>query len=577
MSLLMDALKKAEQEKKAAAKKRDILNDSGIHLQQTGDHNTDPNEPAESAPAEQAPTTVTPEAGADISSPDISLEPFDGAPSQAYDEISELEEYAPKIEAEVDPPGLEVASDDTQDIDQAADTGGSASTVLNHTDKLEAPRISPEPVTEVDMDQTFHGVELDKTFDSELLEATVQGEPFKPEEFQKSFDETLPGVPAAQLARDIGSQDQPTPVAAQTIFTATSTPAKPSSGFRWLLIGLAFLAVGSALVFYYFSVTPVQRDIPSPIVARGVETIISSSAVENVLPPAGAPPVPISSVETLAGPSISGPVTEVPVGTDIVTAGTPVVDGIGQGLDEQPSEGQTTDGQAPPQISDTADESRSELTPQAGLPEVIEPPSSLIKISRRQRPAGNNQLIQEAFTAFQAGDYGLAETKYRQAQQQLPNNRDVMLGLAAIAGRQGNTSEALTIYIQLLRQNPLDNMARAAVLGYQYGNNLTESVSMIKTMLFDAPDQPILHFTLGKLYAARTNWSEAQKAFFDAYRLDSSNPDYALNLAVSLDRLGQQQTALDYYSVAVELASNSPAGFNTAQVQERINTLNTGN
>ena len=132
----------------------------------------------------------------------------------------------------------------------------------------------------------------------------------------------------------------------------------------------------------------------------------------------------------------------------------------------------------------------------------------------------------------------------------------------------------LIFNLHLLQLNPLDNIARAAVVGYQYGTNTTASISIIKSMLFDAPDQPLLHFTLGKLHASKPKWPEAQEAFFNAYRLDTSNPDYALNLAVSLDRLGQRQTALDYYNTAIDLARNSPAGFDPGLIQERINTLN---
>jgi uncharacterized protein HemY len=94
--------------------------------------------------------------------------------------------------------------------------------------------------------------------------------------------------------------------------------------------------------------------------------------------------------------------------------------------------------------------------------------------------------------------------------------------------------------------------------------------------LFENPEQPSLYFTLGRLYATQARWAEAQQAFFDAYRLDSANPDYAYNLAVSLDRLEQVQSALDYYNVALGLATGTPAGFDPSAVTERIQTLEAG-
>ena len=92
-------------------------------------------------------------------------------------------------------------------------------------------------------------------------------------------------------------------------------------------------------------------------------------------------------------------------------------------------------------------------------------------------------------------------------------------------------------------------------------------------MLQDNPDIPFLHFSLGNLYASQSRWPDAQQAFFDAYTMDSGNADYAYNLAVSLDRLGHPDTALDYYKTAMQLAGNGDAGFDKSSLAARISTL----
>ncbi|MEE8234328.1 MAG: hypothetical protein V3R41_06585, partial [Gammaproteobacteria bacterium] len=53
---------------------------------------------------------------------------------------------------------------------------------------------------------------------------------------------------------------------------------------------------------------------------------------------------------------------------------------------------------------------------------------------------------------------------------------------------------------------------------------------------------------------------------------------YAFNLAVSLDHIGQQQSAIDYYNAALELANQSgvgfaAVGFDKAVIISRINAL----
>ncbi|MBI5428928.1 MAG: tetratricopeptide repeat protein [Nitrosomonadales bacterium] len=47
----------------------------------------------------------------------------------------------------------------------------------------------------------------------------------------------------------------------------------------------------------------------------------------------------------------------------------------------------------------------------------------------------------------------------------------------------------------------------------------------------------------------------------------------AFNLAVSLDRLGQKKSAAQYYQRALELDSKSSAGFDHAQISQRIEEL----
>jgi Flp pilus assembly protein TadD len=72
------------------------------------------------------------------------------------------------------------------------------------------------------------------------------------------------------------------------------------------------------------------------------------------------------------------------------------------------------------------------------------------------------------------------------------------------------------------------------------------------------------------MYAAQQRWGEAQSAYFDAYRLETDNPDYAYNLAVSLDQLGKGGAAADYYRLALELAANNGAVFDQPSVRDRL-------
>lgn len=182
-------------------------------------------------------------------------------------------------------------------------------------------------------------------------------------------------------------------------------------------------------------------------------------------------------------------------------------------------------------------------------------------------------LLGKAFAAYQDGDDATAELVYRQALQLDARNRDALLGLAALAQRGGRAEEARQYYRNLLELNPLDSAPVAGLIGLQGGNDPVQDESRIKQLLRQEPEAPYLHFALGTLFVAQGRWPEAQQAFFDAYRYDSVRADYAFNLAVALDRLGQRGTAVGYYRRALELSRSGVSSFSAADVERRINTL----
>jgi len=81
---------------------------------------------------------------------------------------------------------------------------------------------------------------------------------------------------------------------------------------------------------------------------------------------------------------------------------------------------------------------------------------------------------------------------------------------------------------------------------------------------------------MSHLYAAQQRWNEAQGAYFNAllfaHQSDepSVNPDYAYNLAVSLEQLDQPITALEYYRQAQVLADVFTPGFDMEALNRRI-------
>jgi len=200
-------------------------------------------------------------------------------------------------------------------------------------------------------------------------------------------------------------------------------------------------------------------------------------------------------------------------------------------------------------------------------------PRQRIRIENRKQPNRIDPILTSAYQAYQQGDFATARQQYVAALKQDPNNRDALLGIAALARQNGQDAIAAQYYRHVLELNPRDPEAYAGMASL--GNDDSPSAeSRLKLLLAQQPQSGTLNFTLGNLYAGQQRWPEAQRAYFNAYNLQPDNADYAFNLAVSLDHLGQGKAAANYYQRALQLGSTSAtAGFDRAQVQQRLNAL----
>ena len=130
-------------------------------------------------------------------------------------------------------------------------------------------------------------------------------------------------------------------------------------------------------------------------------------------------------------------------------------------------------------------------------------------------------------------------------------------------------------YLRVLEIDPRNVTAATALLMIASDSkNLPESVDLegeIKRLIAMDPNVAASHFALGNMFAAQRRWNEAQPSFFEALRLAPKNPDYAYNLAVSLDHLGQSKMAQEFYRRA--LATKGQTQFDRQVVERRIQLL----
>jgi Tfp pilus assembly protein PilF len=193
--------------------------------------------------------------------------------------------------------------------------------------------------------------------------------------------------------------------------------------------------------------------------------------------------------------------------------------------------------------------------------EAVASPSVSISVTKTKPQPSANPTLMSAYEAYNAGNDSDAQKLYKQVLQQDVRNVDALLGMGAIASRQGRMADANGWYGKVLEVDPRNNLAQTALLENQQQDDQSQgnaqiSESRLKNMLAKRPDDANLHVALGNLYAEQNQWPAAQQAYFEAYSLNSS-ADNAFNLAVSLDQMGKPKLALPYYQRALEQASGT--------------------
>jgi Tfp pilus assembly protein PilF len=315
------------------------------------------------------------------------------------------------------------------------------------------------------------------------------------------------------------------------------------------------------------AVPPTPAPLPAPESPATSPTQVATAAEPN--PPATTP-APATPSPAPTPPVTMSPAAEMPAPATTTTAETPKTPESTVAAVEPPTAAAIENLQA--QAPRVPKSSLPKPKVSSALDGSVMPGEIRISRTKAIQPFVPGQ-VQEAYDAYQHRDYNRAETLYRIALNRYPGNRDALRGIAALEWRRGDLDTAAATYNRLLQMDPEDATARAGLLALQKDKNPVNDESSIKLLLQREPESVTLRSALGDIYARQQRWPEAQQSYFDAFARDKLNPDLAYNLAVSLDHIGEHKSALDYYRKAVELSGKSPARFAAADVQSRIQAL----
>ena len=209
---------------------------------------------------------------------------------------------------------------------------------------------------------------------------------------------------------------------------------------------------------------------------------------------------------------------------------------------------------------------------------VVKSSSDPSRISVLRQPATVepvNPTLMQAYQALESGDFAKANTLYQQVLDMEPRSVDALLGLGAIAAKAGRIEQAAQHYQRVLELEPRNAFAQGGLIAIVGGADRQGSESRLKLLIAREPSS-FLYFTLGNLYAEQGQWPGAEQAYFQAYQQQPDNPDYAFNLAVGLEHLGQTRLALDHYRKALDLSfKKGHASFDQSLVIQRVGQLST--
>ena len=355
------------------------------------------------------------------------------------------------------------------------------------------------------------------------------------------------GVNTSGSSTAESSRTEASPRIAREILIAHRPSKRKLTTRSIALLGLVIVVALANLAFFlgFFDSLPGTGDT---VVGTGVA----------VAPPPATAPIAEAPV-TGAQPAGMGPAdAEASIGAESSLPATAKPGGAGAAVN-------STLRHAAQSPTGKSDEKRAATSPSRTPPKVIV----------RRQTIGNP--LQSAYDALRAGRFEEAGVAYRQALKSNPAERDALLGLAHLAHREGSFDEARDLYQQVLRLDPEQPDAAAGLLSIASTSDPAAAASRMRDMAERSPQSPVTMSTLGSMLAREGRIGEAQQAFFRAYTLDPENALHAYNLAVALDRLHKYAQAREFYQRALRLAekggNSGVTGFPGEQARVRLEQL----
>jgi Tfp pilus assembly protein PilF len=376
-----------------------------------------------------------------------------------------------------------------------------------------------------------------------------------------------PATPASSKEpTDVASRSEQ--AAIKNLFDAKAPPRAKSNRRFLISIGAASLVAALGIGGYFWW----QLQPKSSMVALRPAAISGANhAINPAPPPAIAPPASVTPAPTQATGGTTTAAQQTPAPSAVPPAPTLAAPAAARPASSQ-AKSEDDDIEAPAVSRKAATRQADSSSRQLRKPDP-EPPATGKTVRVSKTPVGLNPLLSNAYDAFGRGELASARRDYETILKAEPQNTDALHGMAAIALREKRSNVAEDYFQRILVANPQDPIAAAGLANLHGTSDLARTESRMKGIAATQPESAAPLFALGNTQAAQGRWNEAQQSYFKAYSLEPANPDILFNLAISLEQLRQGKLAGKYYSLALEAAEKSPPGFELETVRARLKVL----
>jgi len=155
-------------------------------------------------------------------------------------------------------------------------------------------------------------------------------------------------------------------------------------------------------------------------------------------------------------------------------------------------------------------------------------------------------------------DSAIAE--YQRAQELMSDTPAAHLNLAVLYEVRGEVDHAERSYLRAIRIDPSFLPARFNLANFLNRNSRNaEAERVLREGLIWAPENGELHYSLGLLLAEEQQWEKAVASLSDAVRLMPERARVRYNYALTLQRFGKPDKALEQLRAAYQIDASDPA------------------